>query len=119
MTQFQRLLRKRVCDVTSLLPPAASHNDAHRLQRQGRGLRAARFLDARDRAGGDCEHRMRRSDAQERRAYSRATQGDRHHNNASDIIRTHARRGLTVLAAAERLAEARCGRDDVTARSRS
>jgi hypothetical protein len=52
-------------------------------------------------------------------AHAAATQGDRHHNNASDVIPTQARRGLTELAADERLAEARCARDDVTARSRS
>ena len=45
---------------------------------------------------------------------------DRHQNNASGAIPTRGgRRGLTVLAADERLADARCARDDVTARSRS
>ncbi len=47
-------------------------------------------------------------------------------NATDDVTRTSreipfqrmSRRGLTVLAAAERLAEARYARDDVTARSR-
>ena len=43
--------------------------------------------------------------------------GHRHPDSA--VVTFMARRGLTVLAADERLAHARCARDNVTARSRS
>jgi hypothetical protein len=86
--------------------------------KEGRGLRAPRFVEAQGRAGRDRGHCARHSEAQERRAYRRDAGRpspplrERCHSNACA-------RGLTVLAADERLAGARCARDDVTARSRS
>ena len=51
--------------------------------------------------------------------HSATARGRRHGNARVVAVQRISRRGLTVLAADERLAEARCARDDVTARSRS
>jgi hypothetical protein len=88
--------------------------------KERRGVRLARLVNAGGRrARREVGHRTQRSERRQRRGYDRRAWTLSPECRVSSRFQRTERRRLTVLAADERVKEARCARNCVAARSRS